>query len=106
MRKIALLTVLLVAGVSESARPGPAVAPVVQGYIAQRSGDVDGALDAFLEALKVDPDSVAIRMEAASRLGCWKSSPDSKRRPQRPGRRPRWAPAQRVTPWPCGFWSG
>jgi tetratricopeptide (TPR) repeat protein len=69
MRKIALLIGLLAAATPAPARPSAAVTPLMRAYVAQRSGDLDGALEAFLEALEIDPDSVAIRLEAARILG-------------------------------------
>ena len=51
------------------ARAGTPVAPLIQGYMAQRSGSLDEALTDFRQALDADPESVAIRVEIARILG-------------------------------------
>jgi len=63
---LALSCVLLAAG---GALAKTAVAPVVEAYMEQRSGNFEKALAAFMRAVEADPASSEIRLATASLLG-------------------------------------
>ncbi len=84
------LVVAVAAGGTAGA--GLPAASVLEGYIALRGGDAEGALDAFRRALADDPDSAAIRAEIIRILGSRKDYDDAltvvddglRRRPEHP----------------------
>ncbi len=55
-------------GAASLGEAAPPVAEVLQGYLAERRGDPEGALGAFREALAADPDSATLRVETARLL--------------------------------------
>jgi len=69
MKRFNLLVALWTLTACVPAGAGTPVAPLIQGYMAQRSGSLDEALTAFRQALDADPESVAIRVEIGRILG-------------------------------------